>query len=316
MTEFVKKQNHLSIKELHNKKAPSLGGHLGAIYCIRMKTNLQKNTDISYYVTHKDTKGRKISLHDVFEQIRTKRMVITDTIRACKTKEERDFIKAGLSGVTFAGTFSTRSKDNCIDASGLICLDFDYLKDVTTVKDKLTMSKYCFAIWVSPSGKGLKMLVKIPLVIGDERYKEYYNAALEHYGHFKPDKSTKDFSRLCYLSSDPNVFLNENAVVFTKKKIAYVSKPKGRNFKPIGETSEDSTIRRLFHWWMNSHWDSSNRNTSLYKLAAALCEFGVSQETAWSIIQTYQETDLREYELRSLVKSAYKRVSFNTKELA
>jgi hypothetical protein len=281
-----------------------------------MHTKIQKNTDISYYHNHKDTVGVKISLYDVFEEIRTKRKDITDDIRACKTKAERGSIKDGLPGVAFAGKFSTRSKDNCSDPSGLICLDFDNLKDVVAVKDKLIKSKYCLAIWVSPSGNGLKMLVRIPLVIGDERYKEYYKAALEHYKELRPDEATKDFARLCYLSHDPNIYINENAVVFTKKKIAYVSKPKGRNFKSIGETSEGSTIRRLFHWWMNNHWDSSNRNTSLYKLAAALCEFGVSQESAWSIIQTYQETDLREYELRSLVKSAYKRVSFNTKELA
>lgn len=279
--------------------------------------NLLKNTNISLYKSNKDTIGSVSNLYEVLNTIKSHRFKnITEEIRSKDNKRERDYIKSKLKAATFSGVFSSRSKQNCIDASGIVCLDFDSLEDVCKVKNLLIKDNYCLACWVSPSGNGLKLLVKIPLVIGDERYKEYYNAALDYYKSFNPDISTKDISRLCYISYDPDIFINERSIVFKQKKISVISKPKVRNFKPICATSENSTIKILFNWWVKKHWNPNCRNTSLYKLAAAFCEFGISQDSAWSIIKTYQETDLREYELRSVLKSAYKRVSFNSKKLA
>ncbi|MFS4446718.1 BT4734/BF3469 family protein [Maribacter sp. 2307UL18-2] len=280
-----------------------------------METNLLKNTVISQFNRVSDTLGEKRELELVLNEIRSNKYVkLISGIRATSEKKRRTSLKMQLPAVTFAGTFSKRAKAFCTQPSGLICLDFDGLRNAGIVKEKLARSKYCLCIFISPSGNGLKMLVRIPLVIGDERYKEYYNAALLHYGDFRPDTSTKDISRLCFLSHDPKLYLNENAEVFTKRFIAPVSRPKVRNLKSIGSATEGARIKGLFKWWKNNHWDPSARNNSLYKLAAAFCEYGVSLDSAWAVIRTYEEPDLDQYELKKLTDSAYKRITFNAKE--
>lgn len=286
-----------------------------ALDCNDMSTNLQKNADIQVYRGIKDTVGFKSTLFYAINIIRSGHYseLITE-IRATDDKTERNNLKSRLYAAAFAGLFSKRGKEHCISPSGIACLDFDGLVNPEETKRRLSKSRYCLAAFISPSGNGIKMLIRIPLVIGDERYKEYYNAALQHYAAFNPDTSTKDISRLCFLSHDPKLYMNENVEVFTKRFIAPVSRPKVRNLKSIGSATESARIKGLFKWWKNNHWDPSARNSSLYKLAAAFCEYGVSLDSAWAVIRTYEKPDLNQYELKKVTDSAYKRVTFNAKE--
>lgn len=282
-----------------------------------MSTNLQKNTEIQVYRGIRDTIGFRSTLFYAINMIRSGHYADTIAeIRRTKDKSDRDTLKSRLYAAAWAGIFSNRGKGFCTSPSGIACLDFDRLADPQETKRKLSRSRYCLAAFVSPSGNGVKMLVRIPLVIGDERYKEYYNAALLHYVAFDPDTSTKDISRLCFLSHDPDLYLNENAEVFTKRVIPPVQRPKVRNLKSIGRASEGAKIRGIFKWWEREHWNPSARNNSLYILAATFCEFGVYKESAWEIISTYEQPDLRLSELKKVVASAYKRVSFNSKQFA
>jgi hypothetical protein len=85
-------------------------------------------------------------------------------IRTEKNKEARNLLKQKLPAVCFSGTFTKRNDKSLQQHSGLICLDFDGYKtnkDLLMDKEKLSKNKYCFCVFVSPSGKGLKMLVKI-----------------------------------------------------------------------------------------------------------------------------------------------------------
>lgn len=277
-------------------------------------TNLLKETDITIYRGIKDTKGFSSTLFYALNMIASGAYKdIIEVIRATSDKEKRSVLKLNLYAATFAGVFSKRGQQYCTSSSGIACLDFDDLTQLEKTKHELAQSKYCLSVFVSPSGKGLKMLIRIPLVANDERYKEYYKAALKYYSAFNPDTCTKDISRLCFLSHDPDIYINENAAIFTKKIISYVPKPKVRNFKRLGKPSEGATMKGLFYWWEKKHWDNSKRNSSLFKLAAAFCEYGVSHDSAWSVIGTYEEADLTNSELKKLTDSAYKRVSFNSK---
>ena len=90
---------------------------------------------------------------------------IVKRIRQEKNKSERNEIKKLLPAICFSGTFKKRLDSALEEHSGLICLDFDgYAKQKELLQDKETMSKnkYVFAIFISPSGNGLKVLVKIP----------------------------------------------------------------------------------------------------------------------------------------------------------
>mgnify|MGYP003634546242 CR=1 FL=1 len=86
-------------------------------------------------------------------------------IRAEKNKETRNLLKQKLPAVCFSGKFNKRNDKSLQEHSGLICLDFDGYKankDLLQDKEKLTKNKYIYSVFISPSGKGLKALVKIP----------------------------------------------------------------------------------------------------------------------------------------------------------
>ena len=45
--------------------------------------------------------------------------------------------------------------------------------DIKNIRDKIIEDEYTHVLFTSPSGKGLKLIVKIPKVKSDEDYKKY-----------------------------------------------------------------------------------------------------------------------------------------------
>lgn len=91
------------------------------------------------------------------EQIKNVRLLIND-------KPNRDKEKQKLPLVGFGGTFTSRANSNLIQSSGLAMLDFDHVEDLQKLRDDVDNEVYTFCSFISPSGDGLKVLVKIPLV--------------------------------------------------------------------------------------------------------------------------------------------------------
>ena len=86
-------------------------------------------------------------------------------------------VKKILPAVLFSGEFSSREDSALVQHSGFIVCDFDKLDDVQGVKDALAMDSFIHSCWVSPSGNGVKALVR---VTNPERHKDHYRA-LERY---------------------------------------------------------------------------------------------------------------------------------------
>ena len=141
-----------------------------------------------------------------------------ELVRSELDSKKKSKIKLQLPAVTFAGTFTTRSKDNLKKASGLAILDFDKLKSydlVLELKEKLKADSYVYSTWISPSGDGLKALVKIPCIESNDEYNKYYKSIVKHfqwvnesYGSNTIDTSGQDISRLCFESYDPDIHIN------------------------------------------------------------------------------------------------------------
>ena len=84
------------------------------------------------------------------------------SVRNSETKEIADDKKKVLPCVCFSGKFGKKHKDGELtEHSKLIILDFDHLEDPEKKKSELVKWEYSFAVWISPSGKGVKVLVKI-----------------------------------------------------------------------------------------------------------------------------------------------------------
>ena len=128
-------------------------------------------------------------------------------------KRARNFKAANFDYCSFSGTFRSRSDKDLIEHSGLICLDFDHLKDVESLF-RILLDDECFEtqlLFRSPSGDGLKWIV--PINIAEMPHGDYFRAIANYirstYG-VEVDKSGKDVSRACFLPYDPQAFINPN----------------------------------------------------------------------------------------------------------
>ncbi len=132
-------------------------------------------------------------------------------IRTEKNKSARNELKKKLPSICFSGVFNKRMDSALVEHSGLICLDFDgYEKKKELAEDRLKFekNKFVFSVFVSPSGKGLKVLVKIPQ--DPENHKKYFNALKKHFGSSYFDSTSKNISRVCYESFDKQLYVNKN----------------------------------------------------------------------------------------------------------
>jgi BT4734-like, N-terminal domain len=77
-------------------------------------------------------------------------------------------LKKALPGVLFSGVFPVRKADAIKEPSGLLCADLDTLGDrLKALKEELKLDPYVFAVFVSPSGDGLKVLLLIPVEVAN-----------------------------------------------------------------------------------------------------------------------------------------------------
>ncbi len=150
----------------------------------------------------------------------TKYRVEVERIRATDDKAERDKLKATLPAITPSGVFSYRSADALVKHSRLICLDIDYkgneaIGNFFELKEQLVKIPNVSFCIKSVSGKGYA--VGIPIAYPD-RHGQHFDTLKRIFWEkigLVVDKACRDVSRLRGYSYDPDVYLNDNAKVFT-----------------------------------------------------------------------------------------------------
>lgn len=234
---------------------------------------------------------------------------LVEKIRRANTQSEKDALKQSLPAVTFAGLFEART--TLLAPSGYACLDFDKVTDIQGLKAALRASKYVYAFWLSPSGNGIKSLIPIPYVENKKEYQSYYKAILRHFRELQPDISTKDINRLCFESYDPELYLNDAAEVFQEKIATKAKKPIQAAIDP--SIGEDKIVDRIISWWVKKFsFAKGNRNNSLFILACALSNFGVSKRTTEELFYSFEDEDFHYNEILQIINSAYKKADFNS----
>lgn len=157
--------------------------------------------------------------------------------------------KRELPVVLFSGKFDYRADEGLVEHNGLVILDFDDIP-VDIIKPQIAQDKYTYACWISPSGNGLKVLVKIQ---NPEHHRDHYRAILSHFESeydIEVDSTSINESRACYESWDEELVYNENAEVFTgmvsvreeREKLAVVAPTKGTDYNKVAIIA--SMIRR------------------------------------------------------------------------
>jgi len=93
-----------------------------------------------------------------------------------------------------------------VQYSGILCLDLDNLGNrILDARRRLEGDNHVLAIFVSPSGTGLKVLVAVSAT-DPEEHLACFLAAESHFKAlgFIPDPVCKDIARLCFASWDPD----------------------------------------------------------------------------------------------------------------
>lgn len=230
-------------------------------------------------------------------------------IRNEKNKTDRNELKKQLPAICFSGTFNKRNDNALIEHSGLICLDFDgYDKQKVLLQDKenLSKNKYVFSVFISPSGNGLKVLVKIPK--DADNHINYFNSLMKHFNSSYFDKTSRNISRVCYESYDPLIYINENSSIWdTIEDIEYVEVNRNIDKPTIPITDENKIVEILVKWWEKNYpMIEGQRNHNTYVLAMALNDFGVNRSLAEYVLNRYATTDFPPSEIKTTIDSAYR----------
>ena len=125
-----------------------------------------------------------ITLRTALERIRTgKSKSLIEKVRGVYSTDQHGnpvpdkTAKRELPVVLFSGKFDYRADEGLVEHNGLVILDFDDIP-VDIIKPQIAQDKYTYACWISPSGNGLKVLVKIQ---NPEHHRDHYRAILSHF---------------------------------------------------------------------------------------------------------------------------------------
>ena len=215
-------------------------------------------------------------------------------IRKEKNKTERNEIKKQLPAICFSGTFNKRNDGSIIEHSGYICLDFDGYannKELLLNKESLIKDKYVRAVFISPSGNGLKVIVCIPQDV--ENHLQYFNSLEKHFNSEYFDKTSKNISRVCYESYDPLIHINTKSKTWDKiEEQQYTEVVMHRDPLTIPITDENKIVEILIKWWAKKYpMVEGQRNQNVFVLAMAFNDYGINKSLAGYVLNGYATRD-------------------------
>ncbi len=219
-----------------------------------------------------------VDLQSIYGMIKSGKYKETiEKIRPLSDKKDRDELKKLLPSICFSGIFTSRTNMGITEHSGLVAVDFDHLPDYESFWVYITKDKYTHMAFRSPSGDGVKVIVRIPA--NNLTHRMSCRALLEYYNNEHLDQF-EDVARVCYISYDPNIFWNKESAEFTTL----------REEKPtlVKEIIDDhDTIYSKLKIWIekNDVYQDGNKYKFLVRLAAACNRFGIPSETASSLME-------------------------------
>ena len=252
------------------------------------------NNKVSFYETIHNKNNTPYSIKQILDLIKNEKYNSQINLIENETdKIKKDKLKKRLPGVTISGLFNeSRIKENIKFHSGLIQVDLDNVENIELERNKLINDIYSYAVFKSPSGKGLKILVKIPPEINlhEKHFFELEKYYLMNY-QLIIDKSCKDISRLMFLCSDKNIFINEN------------SKEYHLNTLENDEILFAGAIQKINN---KNKFIEGKRNDYVFKLACECKRVELKEKNCIVYcLNYYSQPDFTENEIINTIKSGY-----------
>ena len=270
-------------------------------------------------------------------------------IRNITSHHEQNILKKELPVFTCNGTFYRRNNTFLAQYSSFIAIDFDGFKtddELQAYKEQLKTYPFVYAVFVSPSGNGLKAIIQHT----STNSVHHYNLFVQLHrafgmGNANFDGVVSDIARGTYFSYDPDLWRNPCCKPFDFVYDLGIGEKKGKvvtGGKSVTtvsyryETTEEErmmnsifqgtmTDRQVINYMNNHFWkkqmndyQEGNRQSSLLRKAAQLCKYGVLYENALEELEyRYCYAGLTEEEVEGKVAYCYSSNVFgsNRKEI-
>jgi hypothetical protein len=217
-------------------------------------------------------------------------------------------LKMDLIAFTASGTYSKQRKAKFLTSySQIINLDFDHIpvEEIENLVAKINECQYTMASFISPSGEGIKIFIIVNSF--EEQHAMAYDQVANFYKNltgFDFDPKCKDITRLCFVSNDPNTYINENSNVFevieVAESIINIVAPQIIKELPIGDLLD----KCLKFTEQKETYQNGNRNNFIYLFASNANRYGIVETDTLDFCTT--NFDLDEKEIINSVNSAYK----------
>ena len=222
----------------------------------------------------------------------------------------------------YNGTFSYRNCDSLTSYSSYTALDFDSIDspdELEALRHRLANIPYVYALFETPSGRGLKAIVQHDSP-NPEHHGELYAQLLKIFSLNSTDSSVRDLARGNYICHDPRLWKNDacQSFHFVHDPLIVSSYPsRSRNCGTsslniegirieqsqktvVGEKSDRSIIAMLNSRWTKdeTRWMEGNRANSVFASACELCRAGVDVDAALEYLKNaYTRTGLNREEI-------------------
>lgn len=271
------------------------------------------------------------NLDDILEIIRTgtefdlKKKV--QDVRNAKDKDEKDSMKIRIPAATVNGTFESKNKNRLLVYSSYTALDFDHIPEdeMQDFIDNLKKSPHVYAGFRTSSGEGYKAIIlhdNLEPLYHDDLYEqllEYYNCEVK-------DTSTRDLARGNYLSYDPDLWINADAVPFhfvpstsepktvvmktetviktdTGEEILVQDDDEASGFllKLRKQVISDETIIKFLKGIWTGKAIGQGRNNAAMSYAGVLCKAGIEKNKAKELIEEL----IPGFDISEIIRYAY-----------
>lgn len=301
-------------------------------------------TQVSYYKNIRDINtNQTATIGSILRSIECggKNGAIANQIHQIRTeqdKERRSQLKKGLPVIMWQGIFNCRGKSGLKSLSGALCIDIDHKSEdeLLMLKSTLTTVPWVLAFFRSPSGDGLKVLVKASVKTPQE-YENCYAQLIDVFRNTfecEVDESCKEYSKACYTSYDPDIYVNPDALdyhfsydpTYDKQSSMKCRKSNdiGGQYQVCAPTSQESFINKLniqsqnlsdedilnildrkFHRYPKNYQEG-NRRDAIYRQAIVLCKAGIPKtKTTDYLFSQYHPLHFSMDELEFEVDKAY-----------
>ena len=186
-------------------------------------------------------------------------------------------LKKRLPAVLPSGRFERRCNDGLTAHSGLLCADLDELGvRLPELRQQLASDPHVYSVFASPTNTGLKVWVRVPA--DASQHAGSFSAVQAHCRKLyavEVDAACKDVARLCFVSYDPNAYLNRDAVEL--EPLAETSKLGHTPTPGLRCSNGNGTLPPSVDRLLTTGAASGERNAKAFALACQLRDAGLSE---------------------------------------